>query len=186
MVIQTCMNINTSPHPPIFTPGSLQPHRARTVKWLSHVHLNQILDLVSFQNQDFKTRRPGSMKGMRQKLLSLRHKKSRVHTRSSRLFQLFRWTRYLNQLHVTDLMLKGHHGHTLTDITDSFFLVKYVQPSKKWPIISRIQVRRREFISSLDIPLEHVLLRTNDRPREIFYLARSDLNIARAISTLWN
>ena len=122
---------------------------------------------------------------MRQKLLSLRHKKSRVHTRSSRLFQLFRWTRYLNQLHVIDLMLKGHHGHTLTDITDSFFLVKYVQPSKKWPIISRIQVRRREFISSLDIPLEHVLLRTNDRPREIFYLARSDLNIARAISTLW-
>ena len=61
-----------------------------------------------------------------------------------------------------------HHGHTLTDITDSNFLVKNAQPSRKWPIISRIQVRRLEFISSLDIPLEHVLLRTHDRPREIF------------------
>ena len=183
MVIQTCMNINTiilPSSPRVRSPPSAQ------VKWLSHVHLNQILDLVSFKIQDEVQRRDEK----RQKLLSLRHKKSRVHTCSSRLFQLFRWTGYLNQLHVIDLMLKGHHGHTLTDITDSNFLVKNAQPSRKWPIISRIQVRRLEFISSLDIPLEHVILRTHDRPREIFifrfeYRARH-FNVMNSIHGVFN
>ena len=68
----------------------------------------------------------------RQKMLSLRHEKTRVDTCSSRLFQLFRGTEYLDQLHVIDLMLNvRHHGHTLTDITDSIFLVKNAQPSRK-------------------------------------------------------
>ena len=185
MVIQTCMNINTSLPSSQLHPGFAPPPSAHRQVTISRALKSdsRSCELSNLRRQDEEA---WFNKLLRQSCWVFRHKKSRVHTRSSRLFQLFRWTGYLNQLHVTYLMLKGHHGHTLTDITDSFFLVKLAQPSKKWPIISRIQVRRREFISSLDIPLEHVLLRTHDRPREIFYLARSDLNIASAISTLWN
>lgn len=94
MVIQTCMNINT-----IILPSSPRV-RSPTERSASQVTISRALKSYSrsceLQNQDSKTRFNEGMK-KRQKLLSLRHKKSRVHTCSSRLFQLFRWTEYLNQ-----------------------------------------------------------------------------------------